>query len=341
MNTYNGYIGTYTTGESKGIYSFSLDKLTGLISNINLAAEVANPTYLVADDKTNKLYSVLKSTDKNTNLCGGVASFNINSDLSLTYLNSLSFPGKPPCYISLDNINNNIFSGNYHENNIISYSLKSNGEIGRIISEIPHKYDSHVHYTELTPDKKYLCVVDLGQDEITLYNHSKGVLRNSLILKVRDGSGPRHIVFHPNGKFAYVICELSSKIITLSYDSTSGFEIINYTSTIPLCFNSTNSTAAIRISSDGNFLYGSNRGHDSIVAYSICKLTGALYLIDFYSTHGSSPRDFNLTPDNNFIVISNQLTNNLTVYRRTINTGTLELIQKDIIVPAPVCIQFL
>lgn len=341
MNTYNGYIGTYTTGESEGIYSFSLDKLTGLISNINLAAKVADPTYLTANNETKKLYSVLKSTNENNDVCGGIASFNINSDFTLTYLNSLSFPGKTPCHISLDNTNKNVFSGNYNKNNVISYKLKENGEINNIISEFYHSDDSHVHFSALTPDKKYLCVVDLGKDEIILYNNNEGELGNTLTLKVKDKSGPRHIVFNPNGKFAYVICEYSSKIIILSYDDVSGFKIINYTSTLPTNFNGTNYPGAIRISSDGKFLYASNRGNDSIVAYSVCGLTGSLTLIDLYSTYGSWPRDFNLTPDGNFLVISNQKGNNLTVYKRDIITGTLELTQKGIIVPNPVCINFL
>ncbi|MBU3133089.1 lactonase family protein [Clostridium gasigenes] len=341
MNTYRGYIGTYTKGESEGIYNFSLDNTTGLISNISLASKIENPTYLKINSNTRKLYSVIKLNNENNNICGGVASFNINDDFTLTYLNSSSSSGKPPCYVSLDNINNTVFSGNYHEKNIISYSLKETGELNNIISEIIHKDKSHIHFVDLTPDKKYLCAVDLGHDEVILYNYNQGFIGNGLILKVKKGSGPRHIIFHPNGKFAYLICESSSEIVILSYDSILGFSILNYISTVPENFNGINSAAAIRISSDGKFLYGSNRGDNSLVVYSICNSTGNLTLINIYKTYGDGPRDFNLTPNEDFIVICNELTNNLTVYKRDILNGTLSLIQKNINVPTPVCITFL
>lgn len=341
MNSYKGYIGTYTKKESKGIYSFTLDKETGLISNIKLAIETENPTYLTTNYETRKLYSVSNFKDENNNSFGGVSSFTINDDLTLTYLNTISSPGKSPCHVSLDNLNNTLFSGNYHEKDVASYKLKETGELDHVISKVLHQCNSHVHFTCLTPDNKYLCAVDLGLDSVILYNYNEGVLGDTLTLNVKIGSGPRHIVFHPNGKFAYLICELSSEIITLSYDSISGFKVLNYISTVPENFNGTNSTAAIRISSDGKFLYGSNRGHNSIATYSICSSTCSLTLVDFYSSYGDGPRDFNLTPNENFIVISNQLTNNLTVYKRDITYGSLELIQKDIKVPTPVCINFL
>ena len=341
MGAYKGYIGTYTKGESKGIYSFNLDATTGLISNINLATEALNPTYLTIDNENNKLYSVIKLDDENNNSCGGVASFSINSDSTLSYLNSSVTPGKPPCYVSLDTINNNLFSSNYHEKNIISYKLKETGEINNTSCEIIHKGNSHVHFAGLTPDKKYLCSIDLGLDKIFLYNYNKEVLHDCLTLEVKQGCGPRHIAFHPNGKFAYIICELSSEIITLSYDANLGFKIINYISTIPEDFTGINSTAAIAISSDGKFLFGSNRGHNSIVVYSICEHTSALTLIDMYETYGNGPRDFTLTPNENFIVICNEITNNLTVYKRDIINGTLELAYKNIKVPTPVCIVFI
>lgn len=341
MDSYIGYIGTYTKEDSRGIYSFTLDKDTGFISNVKLAGKASNPTYLTTNYEKRKLYSVSNYTDENNNSFGGVSSFNINEDFSLTYLNSLSKPGKSPCFVSLDNINNNIFSGNYHEKDVISYKLKESGELSHVISKVLHQGDSHVHFVDLTPDKKYLCVVDLGLDCVILYDYNEGVLGNKITLKVKDGSGPRHIVFHPNGKFAYLICELSSQIVTLSYNSISGFKILNYISTIPESFKETNSTAAIRISSNGKFLYGSNRGHNSIAVYSICSSTCTLNLVNFYSTYGDGPRDFNLTPNEDFIVISNQLTNNLTVYKRDKCLGSLELIQKDIYAPTPVCINFL
>lgn len=341
MSTYRGYIGTYTKGDSKGLYSFSLDKNTGLISDIKLAAKVSNPTYLTTNYETRKLYSVETLNDENNNLFGGVASFNINYDFTLTYLNSLNSPGKSPCYVSLDNLNNTVFSGNYHEKNIFSYKLKETGELNHVISKVLHQGNSHVHFVDLTPDKKYLCVVDLGLDSVILYDYNEGNLGNAITLKVKDGSGPRHIVFHPNGKFAYLICELSSEIVTLSYDSILGFKVLNYISTLPEDFKDINSTAAIHISSDGKFLYGSNRGHNSIVVYLICSSTCSLSLVGFYSSYGDGPRDFNLTPNEEFIVIANQLTNNLTVYKRNKLNGSLDLVQKDVHAPTPVCINFL
>ncbi|MGL5087248.1 MAG: lactonase family protein, partial [Clostridium sp.] len=321
MSTYIGYIGTYTKGKSEGIYSFLMNSSSGLISEIKLAAKLENPTYLTINNETKKLYSIVKADDENNILCGGVSSFNINNDSTLSYISSSINPGKPPCYIILDTITNNLFSANYHQKNIISYNLKESGEINNINSEIFHEGDSHIHYVSITPDRKYLCALDLGLDKVFLYQYNNGNLTTPKILKVKDGCGPRHIAFHPNGKYAYVICESSSEIITLSYNIEDGFSIINYISTIPESFTDVNSTAAILISSDGKFLYGSNRGHNSIVVYSISLETGDLTLVDNYNTYGVGPRDFNFTPDEKFIVISNELTSNLTVYKRNTDLG--------------------
>lgn len=192
-----------------------------------------------------------------------------------------------------------------------------------------------------TPDSKFICVLDLGLDIIFIYELIDGelILNENLTFTIKKGSGPRHMVFAPNKRFAYILCELSSEVIILEYLGEKGFKILNYVRTLPDSYSDFNATAAIRITSNGKYLYCSNRGHNSIVAYEISK-DGHLCTLNYYPTYGNEPRDFNLSPNENYLLIGNHKSDNLTVYKKS-SDGQLILMQKDIKVPSPVCITFL
>ncbi|QQZ09864.1 lactonase family protein [Heyndrickxia vini] len=343
-----GYVGTYTKGDSVGIYKFSLDTEQPEIKDVQVAAKLGNPTYLTISEDNRYLYSVIKDGES-----GGVAAYSISGETGeLTYLNSQLTEGASPCHVSVDNENNHVVTANYHKGTVELYEVNSeNGMVAPASSTIQHEGSGpnkerqekpHVHYSGFTPEGKYIAVIDLGIDKLITYANNDGVLEEVSCLSLTPGSGPRHLEFHPNGKHAYLMTELSSEVITLSYDSENGtFEEIQSLSTIPADFTENNQGSAIHVTTDGRFVYVSNRGHNSIAVFSVNQESGELTFIEHTSTEGDWPRDFELDPSERFVVASNQESGNLVLYTRDETTGKLTLIQSDISVPFPVCVKFL
>lgn len=341
------YVGTYTTGAGKGIYSFQLDLNSGLINNVKLEAELDNPTYLNIDKENKYLYSTIKK-DK----AGGVAAFSINpATKALELLNYEVSEGSSPCYVSIDSKSIYAFSANYHKGVCEVYPIKEDGSIKPVLSMAVHKgsgpnkdrqENAHIHYAALTPDDKYLCVIDLGIDKMITYTLDKGILSKYSDLTLKPGCGPRHMDFHPNGKYSYIVTELSSEILALEYDSSNGsFKEIQHISTLPPNYIGENLGSAIHISLDGKYLYTSNRGHDSIATFSIASSSGKLTLVSHTSTKGIHPRDFNMDPSGKFLVVANKDTNNIVPFLIDKATGRLTEINSDVSIPNPVCIKFL
>ncbi|SMQ83787.1 6-phosphogluconolactonase [Bacillus sp. OV166] len=344
---YIGYIGTYTKGDSKGIYSFTLDTTEGRIADINEAAQLENPTYLTISKDNRYLYSVAKKGEE-----GGVVSFSIEGDGTLTEQNRQMLPGSSPCHVSVDSKNRYAFSANYHKGSVESYLInEEDGSVQPAASIIKHEGSGpdprqekpHTHYAGVTPDENYLAVVELGIDALITYAiNSDGTLTKANLLPLKAGSGPRHLVFHPNGKFAYLMTEFSSEVIVLTYHPENGhFTEKQYISTLPADFSENNQGSAIHISSDGNFVYVGNRGHNSIAVFRVDVETGELSFVELTSTEGDWPRDFMFDPTEKFIVASNQESSNLVLFARDEESGKLTLIESDIVVPYPVCIKFL
>lgn len=345
---YTGFVGTYTKGESKGIYSFTLDPQAGQITNIRVAAEVDSPTYLTISKDNGFLYSVAKEGET-----GGIAAFAINNGLGeLTPLNTQMLPGSPPCHVSVHDNAGIVFSTNYHKGEVVSYLIeKESGKISPPISIIKHEGSgpdprqekAHTHFAGVTPDGKFIAVCELGADQLFTYQVAEdGKLTEVSRLAIRPGSGPRHLTFHPNRRFAYIMTEFSSEVIALKYDEENGsFSVIQTISTIPEDFTENNQGSAIHISNDGRFVYAGNRGLNSIAVFGVDTETGKLELVQRISTEGDWPRDFCLDPSENFIVASNQNSSNLVLYARNHETGMLTLLHSDAKVPDPVCIKFL
>jgi 6-phosphogluconolactonase len=341
-----GFVGTYTKGESKGIYAFTLDTQEKQITQVRVAAELDNPTYLNISKDNRFLYSVVKEGDS-----GGIAAFAVNSQSGeLTPLNTQLLEGSSPCHVSVDSQTKFAFSANYHKGEVVSYLVNS-GTLTQPVSIMKHEGSgpdprqekAHTHFAEMTPDEKFLAVCELGSDQLITYRvEENGALKEAARLAVRPGTGPRHLTFHPNKKFAYIMTEFSSEVIALRYDSGNGsFTEIQTISTIPKEFNENNQGSAIHISSDGRFIYAGNRGHNSIAVFGVDNDNGKLRLIERVSTEGDWPRDFSLDPTEKFLVGSNQNSSNLVLYSRDTETGKLTLLQSDVKVPDPVCIKFL
>ncbi|GIN39576.1 lactonase family protein [Heyndrickxia oleronia] len=343
-----GYVGTYTKGDSVGIYRFTLDAEQPQIKDVQVAAKLGNPTYLTISEDNRYLYSVIKDGES-----GGVAAYSISGETGeLKLLNSQLTEGASPCHVSVDKENNHVVTAHYHRGTVELYKVnKENGMVASASSIVQHEGSGpnkerqekpHVHYSGFTPDEKYIAVIDLGIDKLITYANNDGVLEEVSSLSVKPGSGPRHLEFHPNGKYAYLMTELSSEVITLSYDNETGsFKEFQYISTIPTDFTENNQGSAIHVTNDGRFVYVSNRGHNSIAVFSVNQESGELTFIEHTSTEGDWPRDFVLDPSERFVVASNQESGNLVLYKRNAATGKLELVQSDIAVPYPVCVKFL
>lgn len=342
-----GYIGTYTKAESEGIYTFTLDTREGKITDVSLAAKIDNPTYLAISKNKKHLYSVIKEDRQ-----GGIAAFQVDNETGKLHLiNSHVSEGAPPCHLTVDSNTSYVYSANYHKGTVELNGL--NLETGAVLppsSVIEHtgrgpderQEKPHTHFAGLTPDEKFVVAVDLGIDKTITYEWINKVLVEKSSLSVKPGSGPRHITFHPNGKYAYVMTEFSSEVLVLKYDSETGsFEQLQAISTIPESFTENNQGSAIHISTNGRFIYAGNRGHDSIATFQVNEDSGILHFVSHTSTEGNWPRDFVLDPTEQFIVATNQESNNLTLFARNEASGELTLLQKGIAVPEPVCVKFL
>ncbi|MEH6939058.1 lactonase family protein [Bacillus sp. JJ664] len=340
-----GYIGTYTKGESKGIYRFTLDTNAERIIDVESVATLENPTYVTISKDNKYLYSVVKEGDK-----GGVSVFSIQEESGeLVKINSQLTEGASPCHVSVNEDNHVVVTANYHKGTIESYEV--NGQVNPVTSTMQHsgtgpnqsrQEKPHAHYSGFSPDEKFVHAVDLGTDEINTYQLENSTLTKSSTLHVKPGSGPRHLTFHPNGQFAYVMTELSSEVIVLSYNSEDGsFTDLQYISTIPVDFTENNQGSAIHISNDGQFVYAGNRGHNSIAVFSVNQDNGKLELVEIVSSEGNWPRDFVLDPTENYVIASNEISGNLVLFARDQHTGKLTVIHSDVLVPEPVCVKFL
>lgn len=331
--------GTYTKKTSEGIYEAILDTEKRELTNATLVAKVGNPTYLTTS-KAGKLYSVDKHGDQ-----GGVFVLD-NTTRPATKLSDHMLEAAP-AYVAVDEARQLVYAGYYHIG--LTEVLKINGDSLELVDSIkneghgprPEQGSAHVHFTGLTPDQR-LVVVDLGSDRVDTYDVAdSGKLTHAATLTTEPGFGPRHIRFSPDGKHAYLLGELSSKLSVLTYNSADGsFNVEQTVATLPADWTEFNRTAAIRVTSDGKFVYTSNRGHNSIAVFAITEAGSHAELIQTISTEGEFPRDFALNSTEEFIVVANQDTDNVSLLSRDATTGKLSLVQKDFALPEGVRVHF-
>lgn len=338
-----GYAGTYTRKTSEGIYRFVLDTEKETLSKAEVAAKVGSPTYLTISEDKKHLYSVAQDGEM-----GGVHAYELTEQTAeLSSINGQLVEGAPPCH--LDVKGGVLVTGNYHKGDIGLHQVGSNNEVeqGQFLKHEgsgPHDRQEkpHVHFTGYTPDGKYIVVADLGTDKLVTYKQVKDELVHVNTLTVKEGSGPRHIAFHPNGKTAYLVTELRSEVVVLDYDAATGsFTEKQYIKAIPEDFTETNDASAIHVSSDGKFVYSGNRGHNSIAVFAVNEETGELSLVEIKPSGGDWPRDFVLDPTGKFLVASNQHSGNIVLFKRDEVTGKLTQTDEVIDVPEVVCVKFL
>jgi len=332
-------IGGYTRRESAGVYSIILDTEKEELSNLLPFAAIQNPTYLAVSEK-NRLYTC--AADENG---GGIGAFQINTT-STEHLGNVTSTGAPLAHVFIDEKRQLVYGSNYHLGELRVYKIESNGSLTLVDSikhqgagPRPEQASAHIHYAGLTPDQR-VVTCDLGTDEVTVYNvNEEGLLTLVSLYRAGDGTGARHLVFHPNDKTAFLAGELNSTVEVLSYNAETGkFSLLQTLSTLPDDFTGKNNVGAIRLSSDGNYLYISNRGHDSIAIYKVSPLGTKIHLLGFVSTEGQTPRDFNFSKNEDFLIVANQDSDNLTLFRRSKADGTLTLVQKDVYSPEGTCV---
>ncbi|EST12347.1 lactonase family protein [Sporolactobacillus laevolacticus] len=345
MSNYKGYIGTYTKGKSEGIYSFVLDTEHKKLTALKVEAQLDNPTYLTISEDNRYLYSVIKK-----GMSGGVACYTRGKSGELELLGAQVEEGPSPCYVGVNRLNSRVLAANYHSGMASMYSVDQETGVN-LAAHVQHSgsgADSsrqdgpHVHFADFTPDEHFAITVDLGTDELSTYKLSDDEWIAQSVLNFDPGTGPRHLAFHPDAPYAYVMTELSSEVIALQFDAGSGrFAVLQTVSALPSDFAEHSQGAAIKISADGRFLYVSNRGHNSIAVFRIDPQSGKLALVEHIETMGDWPRDFEIDPSGRFLIVANQNSGDLFLYERDVESGRLSVLDSKLEVPDPVCIKFL
>jgi len=349
------YIGTYTGPASKGIYAYRFDASTGQATSLGLVGETVNPSFLAIDPSRRFLYAANEVSDYQGKKSGAVSAFAIDRKSGkLTFLNELPSGGAGPCYVSLDKTGKHVVVANYDSGSVAVFPVLAGGKIGEPSSVIQHtghgpdpkrQEGPHAHQIDTSPDNRFALAADLGLDEVLVYRFdaAKGTLaaNDPPFAKVAPGAGPRHFVFHPNAKFLYVIDEVASTVTAFSYDAASGtLQLLTAVSTLPEGFKGSNDTAEIKVSPDSKFLYGSNRGHDSIATFSLDSSTGTPTFVETVSTGGKTPRNFEIAPGGDYVFAANQESNNVVVFKVDKTTGHLTPTGQELETPSPVCIKF-
>ena len=354
------FVGTYTEKESKGIYAYRFDSASSELTPLGLAAETTNPSFLAVDPSHRFLYAVNEIQKYKEASSGVVSAFAIDSQKGdrqtgkLQLLNAVASRGADPCYIAFDKTGKYVLVANYTGGSVAVFPVQADGHIGESSAFVQHAGSSvnrerqegpHAHWIETTPDNRFAIAVDLGLDELLIYRFDakNGSLapNNPPFAKLDPGAGPRHLSFHPNGKFAYVVNELQSSITAFAYHANAGrLQKLQTVSTLPKNFSGSNDTAEIKVHPSGKFLFASNRGYDTIALFSIDSKTGALTLVDQFPTQGKTPRHFEIDPTGKFLFVANQNTNNIVVFRIDSN-GRLTATKQTLQVPSPVCLKFM
>jgi 6-phosphogluconolactonase len=344
---YQVYVGTYTdTGKSKGIYRLEFDPSTGKLSEPQLAARTVNPTFLALHPTGKYLYAVSETG------LGPLKAYAIDPDSGhLTFLNSVSAGGGGPCHIIVDRAGKHVLAANYGGGSACVAPIEDDGKLGKLSGFVQHKGKSvnksrqkapHAHSINLDPANRFAFVADLGLDKVLIYRFEDGKLQEHGFASLKPGAGPRHFAFHPDGKRAYVINELASTLTAFRYDAKKGaLEETQTISTLPEGYRGRTTTAEVVVHPGGKFVYGSNRGHDSIAVFRVEAETGKLTAAGHQKQGIRTPRNFALDPQGRWCLVANQDSDSLIVFRVDPETGALKPTDVKVSVPRPVCIRFL
>jgi 6-phosphogluconolactonase len=348
------FVGTSTGKTSKGIYRFELDVMKGKLSDRQLVAEVEQPTFLAIHPSNAFLYSVGEYGKLGPKKAGAINSFALDAKTgSLKALNVQSSGGAGPCHLVVDPSGKAVLAANYNGGSVCVLPIQKDGSLGEMSAFIQHEGKSvdparqtspHAHSINVDAADRFALAADLGIDKVLIYRFdpAKGTLTSNdpPAVDLPPGSGPRHFAFHRSGKFAYVINELAQTVTAMSYDADKGtLKPLQTISTVPMPVKG-NSTAEVVVHPSGKFLYGSNRGHNSIAIFTIDENTGMLTAAGHQTKDIKTPRNFALDPTGQFLIVANQDSDSLVMFRVDPKMGQLQETGVRVEVPRPMCVRF-
>ncbi|MEM7129709.1 MAG: lactonase family protein [Chloroflexota bacterium] len=355
-------IGTYTKSmpfveaKSEGIYVYKLNLETGELTYQSKATGIDNPAFLAISPSQKYLYSVNEVMERDGKKVGGVSAFQLDTEAGeLSFLNTESSEGPGPCHLMVDATEKYVLAANYGGGSVCVLPIQPDGSVGPATDFIQHQGSSvnpnrqeaaHAHSINVDASNRYAYVPDLGMDKVVIYdlNVEAGKLTPNAqaFIEAAPGVGPRHFDFHPNGRFAYVINELGNSVTGYVFDeSTGSLTEISTAPTLPDDFDGNNTTADIHVHPSGKFLYGSNRGHDSIAIFTVDETTGELTPAGHEWTQGKTPRNFGIDPTGKLLLAANQDTGSIATYFIDQESGGLTPTGHVADVPTPVCIKMI
>jgi 6-phosphogluconolactonase len=347
------WVGTSDRPPSRGIYHTRMNLGNGKLTQPRLAAELKGPGFLALHPTLDNLYAVGTPIDGKPS----VVAYQINrSKHRLSLVNSVEISDGGAAHLAIDATGKLLLTAQYGGGSVGVFRLNEDGSIDRRTQLIKHQGGSrvvpgrqnspHAHYVSFSPDNQFALATDLGLDQVLIYrvDHAKAELQSHGNVKLPPGSGPRHLKFHPNGKWVYVLNELSLTVTKMDWDSQAGSLTPGKTvATVPkeqLAKESFSSASEIRIHPSGRFLYCGNRGHDTITVFRVHQIRGDINRVEIENSRSAMPRNFNLTPDGKWMVIAGQDSNTVGSFSVDQNTGFLQYSQHIVHAPSPICILF-
>jgi 6-phosphogluconolactonase len=347
------YVGTYTSGASKGIYLYRLDLADGSLKHSGTTEGVVNPSYLTLAPGRRFLYAVNEVEDFGGAKSGAVSAFAVERKTgALRFLNQQASKGGAPCYVTAES-GRHVLVANYSGGNVAVLPVRADGSLGEAVDveggagsgpNRERQESPHAHCVLLDRANKFAYSCDLGTDKVMVYRFDAraGTLSPNAppSFSTKPGAGPRHLAFHPKGHFAYVLNELDSTVTALAHDAARGtLREMQTLSALPAGFDGANTGADIHLTPDGRFLYSSNRGHDSIAGFAVNPVTGRLRAVGHTPTGGRTPRNFVIDPSGRFLLAANQKSDNIVTFRLDSQTGALNPTGQTASVPSPVCLK--
>ena len=345
-------VGTYTRSKSKGIYAYKFNSATGKLSDLGLAAETVNPSYLVFHPNRRWVYATNEVEKHQGEASGAITAFSLNAATGkLTALNTVSSRGGAPCHLSIDKTGKFLLVANYMGGSVAMLPIQSDGKLGAASSVMQHKGSSvaprqkepHAHSINVAKNNKFAVAADLGLDQMLVYglDAKRGVLKPGNNLKLAGGLGPRHFTFHPNNRFAYSVNELASSVTAMTWDASAGLlKDIQTLSTLPTGYKEESYCAEIVVHPNGKHLYASNRGHHSLAVFDVDQVTGQLTAKGQVKTGGEWPRNFNIDPTGQYVIAANERSHSLVVFKIGAD-GNLTPTGETKETNMPVCVKFL